>query len=368
MEKITDLKVWAQEIPLAVDFPTSYKYRIKPEEGRITHHVFVRLQAGNLTGWGEGTELTMFTGATSSTMAEIIRSQFASSILGLTLNGAFRAFREIIVRHPHNPGAKLGIEMALYDLLGKKLGVPLYELLGRRMRNEIPICYHIGALPATQAAKLARDAIQSGFRTLKLKADGQIPADVERIHAVLEAMPSDCRLRVDANQGWENFRRSGQVLRKLACNQSIEYIEQPVLQDRPEDMRKLSDQYGIPIFADESVITSRDAMRLLEADLVDGICIKVAKCGSLAEGVLISQMAALHNVPVTPVCAYATSLGAMAMTHLAAVVPLLSSAVELTPWMLKEDLAKSKLKHAPVLPIPETVGVGTEIEMKFFHL
>ncbi len=365
MEKITDLKVCGREIPLSVDFPTSYKYRIKKGEGRITHHVFVRLQAGDLTGWGEGTELTMFTGGTSSTMEEIIRSQFASEIIGLTLSEAFRAFRRIIMRHPHNPGAKLGIEMALYDLLGKKRGIPLYEILGRRMRDEIPLCHHIGALPAAQAAKQARDATQGGFRTLKLKANGDIPEDLERIHAVLEVMPPECRLRVDANQGWESFRRSGKVLRELAWDRRIEYIEQPVLRHRPEDMRKLSDRYGIPIFADESVISPLDAMRLLEADLAEGICIKVAKCGSLADGLLIANMAALHNVPVTPVCAYATSFGAMAKLHLAAVVPLLSSAIELTPWMIKEDLARPRLKHVPVLPIPETPGVGAEIDMEF---
>ncbi len=365
MEKITELKVCSREIPLSIDFPTSYKHPFREGQGRVTHHVFVRLSAGDLTGYGEGTELTMFTGGTSRTMEEIIREHFTEVILGCTIGDAFRVFREVIMRHPHNPGAKLGVEMALYDLLGKARAVPLYELLGRRMRDEIPLCHAIGALSPARAAEQARDAIEAGFRTIKLKANGDIPKDLERINAVLEVMPQDGRLRVDANQGWETFRRAGEALRELAWNHRIEYIEQPVHRERIADMRKLSDRYGVPIFADESIHTPQEARRMLQEDLVDGICIKVAKCGSLADGKLIADMAALHGVPVTPVCAFATSLGAMAELHMTTTVPLLSSAIDMGPWKLKEDFSRPRLQRAPILPIPETHGIGAELEIEF---
>ena len=363
MTTITDLQVWGLEIPLNVDFPTSYKHMVEKNEVFITQHVFVRLKAGDLIGWGEGTELTMFTGGTSRTQAEIVSSLFRPVILGLTLDQAFQAFRRIIMAHPHNPGAKLGLEMALYDLLSKKHGVPLYELLGRRMRDEVSLCHHIGALSAEQARQQAEQAIQAGFKNVKLKADGDMPNDLERIQSVLEVIPEDCRLRVDANQGWEDYRRAGEVLRELRWDRRLEYIEQPVKQDRPEDLRRLSDSYGFPIFADESVFTCREAMRLLEMKLVDGICIKVAKCGSIADGLLIAQMAALHNVPVTPVSAFATSLGALAELHMYAVIPFISSAVELCHYMI-DDPASPKLDYAPVLRIPESPGLNVEVGLE----
>ncbi|MBW2037527.1 MAG: hypothetical protein JRI41_08640, partial [Deltaproteobacteria bacterium] len=203
MEKITELKVRSREIPLSVDFPTSYTYPPGEGRGRITHHVFVRIRAGDHTGYGEGIELTMFTGGTSRTMEEIIRSYFAEVILGCSVDDALIRFRELIMSHPHNPGAKLGVEMALYDLLGKIRGVPLYELLGRRMRSEIPVSHAIGALSPDKAVEQAREVIELGFRTIKLKADGDIPGDLKRINSVLEALPPDCRLRVDANQSWD---------------------------------------------------------------------------------------------------------------------------------------------------------------------
>jgi L-alanine-DL-glutamate epimerase-like enolase superfamily enzyme len=268
--------------------------------------------------------------------------------------------------HPHNPGAKLGLELALYDLLAKTRSCPLSDLLGRRRIDKIPLCYHIGAVPLDEAVVQARGAIDAGFKTLKLKADGNIEKDVERILAVMDVLSSDALLRVDANQGWENFRKAGEALHELAWERRLEYIEQPVNRDHTEDMRKLSDQFGIPIFADESVVGPEEAMHLVESNLVDGLCIKVAKCGSLSQGVLIANIAAMRRIPVTPVSAFATSLGASAELQMLSVMPLLSSAVELCHYMLSEDPGRPKLPFAPLISIPERVGTGAELEEDVF--
>ncbi|RPI99906.1 MAG: hypothetical protein EHM36_15350, partial [Deltaproteobacteria bacterium] len=325
-----------------------------------SHHAFVRVKAGDLVGWGEGTEIPMFTGGTSSTMAEIIRSQFAPLMIGLTIDQAFQIFHKTVMGHPHNPGAKLGLEMALYDLLGKARGCPLSELLGRRRIDKVRLCYHIGAVSLDEAVMQAKEAIGSGFRTLKLKADGNIPKDVERIFAVMDILPSDALLRVDANQGWENFRKAGEALHELAWERRLEYIEQPVSRDHTEDMRRLSDQFGIPIFADESVLGPEEAMHLVESNLVDGLCIKVAKCGSLSQAVLIANMASMRRIPVTPVSAFATSLGTSAELQMLSVMPFLSSAAELCHYMLSEDPGQPRLPFAPLIAVPEVVGIGAE--------
>ena len=366
MEKIDRVDVWAREIPLGVHFPTSYKDGAGGGERYVSHHVFVRILAGELIGWGEGTELPMFTGGTSSTMAEIIRTQFAPLMIGSTIDRAFQIFHKTVMGHPHNPGAKLGLELALYDLLAKTRSCPLSDLLGRRRIDKIPLCYHIGAVPLDEAVVQARGAIDAGFKTLKLKADGNIPKDVERILAVMDVLSSDALLRVDANQGWENFRKAGEALHELAWERRLEYIEQPVNRDHTEDMRKLSDQFGIPIFADESVVGPEEAMHLVESNLVDGLCIKVAKCGSLSQGVLIANIAAMRRIPVTPVSAFATSLGASAELQMLSVMPLLSSAVELCHYMLSEDPGRPKLPFAPLISIPEGVGTGAELEEDAF--
>ena len=179
-------------------------------------------------------------------------------------------------------------------------------------------------------------------------------------------LPPDVLLRIDTNQDWENFHKAGEVLRELAWNQHLEYVEQPVTRDRPEDMRRLSDHFGIPIFVDESVIGPLEAMHLVETNLVDGLCIKVAKCGSLSDGILIANIVALHHLPVTPVSAFGTSLSAAAELQMFCVMPFLSSTVELCHYMLSEDLDWPKLSYAPIVSVPETMGMGAEMESDVF--
>ena len=107
---------------LAFYFSDSYKDGASSGERYMTHHMFVRVRAGEFTALGEGTELCLFTGGTSSTMAEIIQTQFTPHIIGSTINQAFQIFHQKNKPYPHNPGAKLGLEMALYDLLAKTRG------------------------------------------------------------------------------------------------------------------------------------------------------------------------------------------------------------------------------------------------------
>lgn len=134
------------------------------------------------------------------------------------------------------------------------------------------LCYHIGAVSPNEVVTQAKTAINSGFKSLKLKADGDVVKNQECIFAVLEALSPDVLLRIDANQGRENFHKTGEVLREMAWNQGLEYVEQQDARDRPEDMRRLSDHFGIPIFVNESVIGPLEAMHMVEANLVDGLC------------------------------------------------------------------------------------------------
>jgi L-alanine-DL-glutamate epimerase-like enolase superfamily enzyme len=242
---------------LAFDFSDSYKEDASSGERYMTHPMFVRVRTGELTAWGEGAELRMFTGSTNT------------------------------------------------NALNKMTSLP-------------------------------------------------------------PPLPPDVLLRIDTNQDWENFHKAGEVPRELAWNQRLEYVEQPVTRDQPEDMRRLSDHFGIPVFVDESVIGPMEAMHLVEANLVDGLCIKLAKCGSFSDGILIANIAALRHLPVTPVSASGTSLSAAAELQMLCIMPFLSSTVELCHYMLPEDIGWPKLGYAPIVSVPETVGMGAEMESDVF--
>ena len=364
---ITSVDVAKREIPYADAFPTSYDYQSP------TQHVFIRVQTAEATGYGEGSALKWFTGETASTMAAIVRSEFVPAIEGESVPAALGACRDIADRLPGNPGASAGVEMALFDLRAKQLSVPVRELLGQTRRESIPLSFASGALSAETVASNVVDAFESGFRTFKIKVDGDLNADAARINAVTRelaerAPPDEAFVRADANTGWESYERACQAIDRIERNAFIEYYEQPVAADAVGDLRTLRTVRGVPVFADEAIHGIPEVRGLTrEPAAVSGFCAKLAKAGSLAEIVRMGELAADAGLPVTLVSAFETSLGVAANLHIASVLPTLSSAAELGANLIAEDPVDEPISRAPDTPVPEGPGLGVELDDALFN-
>jgi L-alanine-DL-glutamate epimerase-like enolase superfamily enzyme len=364
---ITRVDVVNREIPYAEAFPTSY------DDQSPTQHVFVRVQTAEATGYGEGSALKWFTGETADTMAAIVRSEFVPAIEGESVPAALGACRDLADRLPGNPGASAGVEMALLDLRAKQLGVPVRELLGQPRRESIPLSFASGALPAETVASNVVDAFESGFRTFKIKVDGDLEADAARINAVTRelvarATPDEAFVRADANTGWESYERACRAIDRIERDGFVEYYEQPVAADAVGDLRALRSVRGVPVFADEAVHgvpEVRDLTR--EPAAVSGVCAKLAKAGSLVEIVRMGELAADAGRPVTLISAFETSLGVAANLHVASVLPTLSSAAELGANLIAEDPVDDPIRRAPETPVPAGPGLGVELDDALFE-
>lgn len=363
---ITNVDVVGREIPYSESFPTSY------DDQSPTQHVFVRVQTEKTTGYGEGSALKWFTGDTAGTMASIARSEFVPAIEGKSVSDALGACRELADRLPGNPGASAGVEMALLDLRAKQLGVPVQELLGQTHRESIPLAFASGALPAETVASNVVDAFESGFRTFKIKVDGDIDGDTARINAVTRELaeradPDEAFVRADANTGWESYERATQAIDRIKRERFIEYYEQPVATNAVGDLRALRTVRGVPVFADEA-IHGMDEVRELtqEPCVISGFCAKLAKAGSLIEIVRMGELAADAGVPVTLVSAFETSLGVAANLHIASVLPTLSSAAELGANLIEEDPVDESITRAADTSVPEGPGLGVELDDGLF--
>jgi L-alanine-DL-glutamate epimerase-like enolase superfamily enzyme len=363
---ITSAEVVAREIPYADAFPTSY------EDQSPTQHVFVRVQTTDETGYGEGSALKWFTGDTAGTMASIVRSEFAPAIEGESVSAALGTCRDLNDRLPGNPGASAGIEMALLDLRAKQLGVPVRELLGQTRRESIPLSFASGALPAETVASNVVDAFESGFRTFKIKVDGDLDGDAARINAVTRELaeradPDEAFVRADANTGWESYERASRAMDRIKREEFIEYYEQPVATDAVGDLRALRTVRGVPVFADEAIHGVDEVRELTrEPAAVSGFCAKLAKAGSLIEIVRMGELAADAGLPVTLVSAFETSLGVAANLHIASVLPTLSSAAELGANLIADDPVDESISRAADTPVPEGPGLGVELEDSLF--
>jgi L-alanine-DL-glutamate epimerase-like enolase superfamily enzyme len=211
----------------------------------------------------------------------------------------------------HNPAAKAAVDLALHDLAGKALGVPLWKLWGLDPSRGPLTSYSIGLDEPAAMAKKVRDA--ATFPMLKIKLG--TPRDLDIMHAVREAGP-DRRLIVDANTAWTP-KHAVRMIHDLVAF-GVEMVEQPVAAGNLEGLRYVRERSALPIVADESCATEEDVVRLVGC--VDGINVKLMKCGGLRRARRVIEVARAHHLLVMCGCLIESALSITAASHL---VPLL---------------------------------------------
>lgn len=299
-------------------------------------------------------------------MVEIIDRWLGPRITGEPLDEAVAAFEAFLQNFPAAAGAKSAVALALLDLRAKRAGVPVRELLGATVRETVPLVYPLPGIEPERAEIEVRQASEEGYRRLKVKATGEIEADIDRINTVLGTIPEDATARIDANTGWRTYQTARRVVDRIGSLAKIEYLEQPVAADRPNDLGKLWAETGIPVFADESVHGPGDIERLGAGGLVAGCHLKLAKSGSLVRLAEMARIARRHDIEVTVVSAFGTSLDVAANLQLAAVTPNLSAACELVPDLIEEDPTTDTITADPSISIPDGQGLGVELQDDLF--
>lgn len=322
-------------------------------------HVIVELwdDAGHV-GLGEASPLPHFTGETVEGIDVQLREHLFPQLVGRSpfeLNSIFEA----LDRLPGNTSAKAAIDIALHDLHGKLLGRPLVDLLGGRVRDSVNVTYPIGIRPTSEAVAEAEFAVERGIKTLKLKIGRDPSADVERVRAVRIAVGETIRIRIDANAGY-TVPAILRVLHRLAVA-DIEYVEQPVASWDIAGLAAVRRGSGIPVMADESLHSVRDAVRLINHGAADIFAIKLIKTAGLYQARTIAQLAAAHNIDLVVISPFETQIGAAAGLALALSAPTGWRAHELRVFDSQPDYAVTDIRTERGLIYPSVApGLGVE--------
>jgi L-alanine-DL-glutamate epimerase-like enolase superfamily enzyme len=241
--------------------------------------VRVRTDEG-LTGVGEVSCTPRWSGEDSSTARHVVDRYLAPGLTGQDPTDVVRLaglMDGAIVGHHFT---KAAVEMALWDVLGKVHGVPLYRLLGGPARPGIRTKFSVAAAEPDVAAGIATWACEQGFTAMKVKVGTGLTADAARVAAVRAAIGADVTLGVDANGGW-NRADAAAAVAPLAA-EAVAFIEQPVA---PHDLAGLADvrrRAACPVVADESVGTPADALDVVTAGAADVLSIYVGMAGGIA--------------------------------------------------------------------------------------
>jgi L-Ala-D/L-Glu epimerase / N-acetyl-D-glutamate racemase len=272
--------------------------------GQSEHRtVWVRLTDGDgHEGWGEAAP-SKFYGETADSVVAALK------VYGAMLpDDPFQledAERRWEGKLRGNAAARAALSAALHDLIGKRLDIPVYRLWGLDPCKAPRSTFTIGLDAPDRIKAKVREAEEYPILKVKLGTDH----DTEILRAIREA--TDKEIRVDANCGWTVKRAIGML--PILAEFGVTVLEQPLPPHDLDGLAAITAQADIPVIADESCLTAVDIPPLIGR--VDGINIKLAKCGGLREALRMIAVARAHGLMVMVGCMIETSLGITAAAH-----------------------------------------------------
>jgi len=271
MPEISEVTTESLELPLKGQFETA--------KGRksVSPAVIVEVKLSNgVCGLGSATPVNYVTNEDVESVLSAI-DYCRPDLVGLDASCYLPIFETLAISLPKEHSARASLEIAVLDAFCKLYNLPMYRFFGGYSAF-VETDVTIPITDPDKCCQLAEEATSQGFQTLKVKVGTDIEEDLARVIAVNRGAPN-AKLRVDANQG---FTPAGAVsfLRKLQeIGVPVELMEQPVDRDDFDGLAYVTKHSPIPIYADESDVTTADVLKLIELEAVDGINVKLMKCG-----------------------------------------------------------------------------------------
>ncbi len=249
---------------------------------------------------------------------------------------------------PHHGASKAALTSAVFDAVGKRLGVPVAILLGGAGGGSVPTVGAIGIEPVEVVVRRAEEFVGAGHRTLKLKVGGDVRRDIATVLAVRTAVGDAVAIRADANAGYD--RPSAWRFARSVADANLEYFEQPLPAHDLDGLARLRATGYAPIAVDESLFGLADALSIVRSEAADVLVIKLIKLGGLHLARKVVALAEAAGLTCTAVSPYETDVGVAANLHLVATSAAFRHACEVGTGV-------SACHHPAIGALP--VGAGT---------
>jgi len=352
--KIKDVEIYYFDIKLSEPFTIAL--------GTVysSNGVLIRiLTDSGIIGIGESCPYQPVTGDTQQTNID------AAQDLREMLKGkdplAIESANQLFGAYFHsNPSIVAAFDMALYDILGKVAGLPVFRLLGGD-KNTFETDVTTGIDTPENMVKNAKAHIAAGFKTLKVKIGEDPDQDVVRLQAIRDAIGYDHPIRIDANQGY-TVPQAISALRRME-KFKIQYCEQPVVFSDVAGLRRVREGSPIPIMADEALFLPGDALRLIEAQACDYFNIKLMKAGGMTNSLKISIIAGAANIRCMLGCMDETRIGLTAAAHVhGAQKNILYADLDGYFALSIDPVVDGMTVRNGMITLPEKPGLGVDID------
>ncbi|MDO7976006.1 dipeptide epimerase [Oceanotoga sp. DSM 15011] len=351
--KITDIKTEKLNVELKEPFITSAGPLYAIENVLIT----IETDSG-IKGYGESAFEYRVTGEIQESIIAAIQKFIKPCLIGENPLNTEIIHEKINKAIHNNYSAKAGVEIAIYDIIGKTYNIPLYTLFGGYSNNyqtDITISLNDPKTMLESASKYVKE----GFDTLKIKVGNELSEDIKRIKTIRDNLPEKIKIRIDANQGWTP-KEAIYALNRLK-KYEIEFVEQPVHEKDIRGMAFVRNNTEIPVMADESVYTPQDVIEIIKLEAADLINIKLMKSGGIYNALDIAKISQAAGMKCMIGCMIESNISITAAAHLATGCKNIKYIDLDSDLFLKHNFSKGVKTAAGNITISDKPGLGIEI-------
>ena len=346
------MKISFFKVKLGKRFPLAISRGVRYD----SENIFLKLEKEGITAWGEAAPGSTEGASSAAAVQQILESFISKGIEGESIQSLYDRARADQIP----PCAYVALDTALWDWTAKKAGLPLYQLLGFS-KPHTPTSVTIGINPpevVKERVPLLLDGTTVKSLKIKLGSPEGLEADKAMFDQVLESTKVyDVKLRVDANGGWDVSE--AQHMMQWLADRKVDYIEQPLKEG--DNLKYLFRDRPLPIYVDESCRFAENIPRF--AANVDGVNMKLMKCGGITEALRIIATARAHGLK--------TMIGCMSESSVAiAAAAAVSGGIDHIDLDSHYNLAPDPCHGAPMLDgvtrPPDKPGHGAELNKEFY--
>lgn len=339
--------------------PFRIAYQVEEEAWNILVKVTT---ADGQVGWGNSCPDPEVTGETPRSVVQTLE-RLIPRVVGEDAVRIHRLSYIVDEAIQGNNTAKAGLNLALYDILGKEADISAVRFLGG-FKDRIATSLTIGILPLEETVEKSKEAVRKGFRILKLKCGLDAEEDVRRAIAVRAAVGRQVLLRLDANQGYD-VKTTLKVVDELENihGVDIELVEQPTPAGALAELKEVTGLSSVPIMADESVQSILDTFVVTAGQMADLINIKLMKTGGITSAIRVNAVAMAGGIPAMVGCMSESLVSVAAGTHFACSQRNVQYADLDSHFDYDKDVAKGGVSFEDGYLYPvERPGFGLEVD------
>ena len=357
----------ASVLSTIVDIPTVRRHELSSLSVTAQSYVIVELRLENgVEGIGEAATLggPRWSEESVESIKSTIDAYLAPALIGAPADRFEAARTRMDAAAKRNNAAKAAIESALFDAVGKTLGISAVQFLGGAVRESMPVLWTLASGDPTQEIEEAEKKLAARLHdTFKVKIGAQSPdADLARLRRLASALADRASLIVDANQAWDETTalRCLPVLAELG----VRLVEQPLPAWNLAGMARLRARSTVPLMADECVFSTHDMLDVARTGAADVVSLKLVKHGGLLATRDVAAVAGAAGIGLYGGCLLESSIGAAAHLQVFAGLRDLAWGCEhFGPQILVDDLVEEPLRFADFrIQVPTRPGLGVTLD------